>query len=59
MAEAFLRYQGKVIFTSHDRGFTIARLDDQKRQTNGQLMTATDPAEASACITKPQRLRRS
>src|SRR5205823_3578818 len=25
---------------------TIARLDDQKRQTNGQLMTATDPAEA-------------
>ena len=25
---------------------TIARLDDQKRQTNSQLMTATDPAEA-------------
>jgi ATP-binding cassette subfamily F protein 3 len=25
---------------------TIARLDDQKRQTSGQLMTATDPAEA-------------
>jgi len=25
---------------------TIARLDEQKRQTNGQLMTATDPAEA-------------
>lgn len=25
---------------------TIARLDDQKRQTNGQLMTATDPAAA-------------
>ena len=25
---------------------TIARLDDQKRQTNNQLMTATDPAEA-------------
>ena len=25
---------------------TIARLDDQKRQTSGQLMTATDPADA-------------
>jgi ATP-binding cassette subfamily F protein 3 len=25
---------------------TIARLDDQKRQTNRQLMTATDPTEA-------------
>jgi len=25
---------------------TIARLDDQKRQTNDKLMTATDPAEA-------------
>ena len=25
---------------------TIARLDEQKRQTNNQLMTATDPAEA-------------
>jgi ATP-binding cassette subfamily F protein 3 len=25
---------------------TIARLDEQKRGTNGQLMTATDPAEA-------------
>jgi ATP-binding cassette subfamily F protein 3 len=25
---------------------TIARLDAEKRQTNGQLMTATDPAEA-------------
>jgi ATP-binding cassette subfamily F protein 3 len=25
---------------------TIARLDDQKRQTNDRLMTATDPAEA-------------
>ena len=25
---------------------TIARLDDQKRQTNSQLMTATDPVEA-------------
>jgi ATP-binding cassette, subfamily F, member 3 len=25
---------------------TIARLDDQKRQTNSQLMTATDPGEA-------------
>jgi ATP-binding cassette subfamily F protein 3 len=25
---------------------TIARLDDQKRQTSGKLMTATDPAEA-------------
>jgi ATP-binding cassette subfamily F protein 3 len=25
---------------------TIARLDDQKRQTNERLMTATDPAEA-------------
>jgi ATP-binding cassette subfamily F protein 3 len=25
---------------------TIARLDDQKRQTSSQLMTATDPAEA-------------
>src|SRR5688572_14868410 len=25
---------------------TIARLDDQKRQTNAQLMTATDPTEA-------------
>jgi ATP-binding cassette subfamily F protein 3 len=25
---------------------TIARLDEQKKQVNGQLMTATDPAEA-------------
>jgi ATP-binding cassette subfamily F protein 3 len=25
---------------------TIARLDEQKRHTNGRLMTATDPAEA-------------
>ena len=25
---------------------TIARLDGQRRQINGQLMTATDPAEA-------------
>ncbi len=25
---------------------TIARLDDQKKQANGQLMTATDPTEA-------------
>jgi ATP-binding cassette, subfamily F, member 3 len=25
---------------------TIARLDEQKRQSNGQLMTATDPADA-------------
>ena len=35
---------------------TIARLDDQKRQTNGQLMTATDPAEALRLHNEVSRL---
>jgi ATP-binding cassette subfamily F protein 3 len=35
---------------------TIARLDDQKRQTSGQLMTATDPAEALRLHNQVSRL---